>query len=148
MSGEEMADLLFLISNISLILAAVCAVPAAVIFVRLRIPSVINDLSGKTARRSIEKMRSQSAPAEKREDADGTAPLQNRRKVTEETAPLKMSPGVAEETAPLKMFTGVAEETAPLYRKPAEKVNGIRSAGNVLQDIETVLIVHTDEEIP
>lgn len=52
-----MAEILSVISIISLVLACVCLVLAVIFFVRFKIPSVIGDLSGRNARRSIEQMR-------------------------------------------------------------------------------------------
>ena len=58
MSGEVFAKTLFMISNIAFAIAAVCAVLAVIFFIKFKIPSVIDDLSGKNARKSIAQMRS------------------------------------------------------------------------------------------
>lgn len=58
MGGENIADILFIISNVSFGIAAVAFITAVVLFIKFKIPSVIGDLSGKNARRSIEQMRS------------------------------------------------------------------------------------------
>ena len=52
-----MAETLSMISIISFAGAAVCLVMAIIFFVYFKIPSVIGDLSGRTARKSIEQMR-------------------------------------------------------------------------------------------
>lgn len=51
------AEILSLVSLISYILAGICLVLAVFFWFFFKIPSVIGDLSGRTARRSIEKMR-------------------------------------------------------------------------------------------
>jgi Sec-independent protein translocase protein TatA len=58
MSGEALAKVLFMVSNISFVLAIICAVISVVFFIKFNIPTVIGDLSGKNARKSIEQMRS------------------------------------------------------------------------------------------
>ena len=52
-----MAETLSTISNISFVAAGICLVAAVVFFIRFKIPSVIGDLSGRNARKSIEQMR-------------------------------------------------------------------------------------------
>lgn len=52
-----MADILSTVSLISFILSGVAFVLAILFFILFRIPSVIGDLSGRTARKSIAKMR-------------------------------------------------------------------------------------------
>ena len=52
-----MADILSIVSLISFILSGVAFVLAILFFILFRIPSVIGDLSGRTARKSIAKMR-------------------------------------------------------------------------------------------
>lgn len=52
-----MAETLSLISIIAFAVAAICLVVTIIIFVRFKIPSVIGDLSGRNARKSIEQMR-------------------------------------------------------------------------------------------
>lgn len=52
-----MADILSTVSLVSFILSGVALVLAILFFILFRIPSVIGDLSGRTARKSIAKMR-------------------------------------------------------------------------------------------
>lgn len=52
-----MAETLSLISTVAFVMAAICLAVAILIFVRFKIPSVIGDLSGRNARKSIEQMR-------------------------------------------------------------------------------------------
>lgn len=52
-----MADTLSLLSVICFVVAGVCLVVSVVLWVVLKIPSVMGDLSGRTARRSIAKLR-------------------------------------------------------------------------------------------
>lgn len=52
-----MADILSTISLVSFIIAGICLVLAVFFWINFRIPRVIGDLSGRTARKSIAKMR-------------------------------------------------------------------------------------------
>lgn len=52
-----MADILSIVSLVSFILSGVAFVLAILFFILFRIPSVIGDLSGRTAKKSIAKMR-------------------------------------------------------------------------------------------
>ena len=60
MAGDSIANTLFIISNASFVAAAVCGIVAIILFFKFHIPSVINDLSGRSARKSIEMMRLQN----------------------------------------------------------------------------------------
>ena len=52
-----MSDILNIISLVSFVLAGILLVLAVVLFFVFKIPSVWGDLSGKNARKSIERMR-------------------------------------------------------------------------------------------
>ena len=52
-----MADILHMVSVISFVSAGVFAIVAIVLWFAFKIPSIVGDLSGRTARKSIEKMR-------------------------------------------------------------------------------------------
>lgn len=52
-----MAETLSMISIIAFAAAGICLMMAVIFFIRFKIPSVIGDLSGRNARRSIEQMR-------------------------------------------------------------------------------------------
>lgn len=52
-----MAEILSIISIISFVLSGICIILAVFFFIKFRIPSVIGDLSHRTAKKSIEKMR-------------------------------------------------------------------------------------------
>jgi Sec-independent protein translocase protein TatA len=49
--------ILFTVSNLAFILAAIFLLITIVLFIRFKIPSVMDDLSGRTARRSIKEIR-------------------------------------------------------------------------------------------
>lgn len=57
------AEILSLISTISYILAVVCLTLAVFFFFKFQIPSVIGDLSGRTAKKSIARMRDSNEKA-------------------------------------------------------------------------------------
>lgn len=82
MSTTEISTTLEMISLISFILAGIGAVLAVIFWIRFNIPAVIGDLSGRTARKSIEKMRANNEKTGKKEFTPSKTNL-NRGKVTE-----------------------------------------------------------------
>lgn len=82
MSTLEIPEILSMISLISFILAAISFVLAVFFWIRFNIPAVIGDLSGRTARKSIEKMRTNNEKTGKKDFTPSKTNL-NRGKVTE-----------------------------------------------------------------
>lgn len=76
------SEILSMISLISFVLAGVSAVLAVVFWFVFKIPAVIGDLSGRTARKSIEKMRVNNEKTGKKDFAPSKTNLK-RGKVTE-----------------------------------------------------------------
>ena len=75
-------DILSTISLISFVLAGISAVLAVIFWFRFNIPAVIGDLSGRTARKSIEKMRANNEKTGKKDFAPSKTNL-DRGKLTE-----------------------------------------------------------------
>ncbi len=147
--------------NVFMICAAAGAVMAFVsvlLFVFLRIPSVIGDLTGITARRGIEQIRSGNNRKVKKKDGADKA---NRRRGrltakispsgrlqeqerqgyganTEELQP----PGAVEETTLLN--SGMVEETTLLG---PGMVNGTAAPDLGFHVMEDITVLHTEEEI-
>lgn len=170
MSKEALAGLLFLISNISFVLAAVCLALAVIFFVVFKIPLVIGELSGRTAHRSVERMRAsnekrstfyrpgrvetgrgkRAAPvktAGKSEGKDGrpeTGLLAETGPAPERAAATELLAGGRAGAFPDGNTTGpLADETTPL----AEAGSKRRGGGVKLEIIEEILLIHTDEVI-
>ena len=113
--------ILFTVSNVAFILATICLLITIILFIRFRIPSVIDDLSGRTARRSIEKIQ------EKNE--------KSRTSVNRELQP------VSPETVllPDPYETEALEETAELLPETDIPVKP--------EMIEEIILIHTEEKL-
>lgn len=133
-----MAEILSIISLVGFIVAGVCFVLSVVLFIVFRIPSVIGDLSGRTARRSIAKQRERneqkgtpyrSAPAAPSKGGKSGG-RKNKRKTQEIAAP---------QPASGKPETGLLEESrvTELERPPEEQTTALLSGDGY---------VRTDEE--
>lgn len=165
------AEILSLVSLISYIVAGVCAVLAVFFWFAFQIPSVIGDLSGRTARKSIARMRSSN----ERSGGQGFRPSATnagRGKLTDTMSGSKKPGGQsagkpetgrpetglldanrahfapAEETAMLDEATTLLadeEETAQLVPDPAPMPGPRGSAPLVMLD--QVIFIHTSEVI-
>lgn len=164
-----MAETLQLLSIISFAVAAVCLVLAIFLWFFFKIPDVIGDLSGRTARKSIARMRAaneksgsksykESKANAERGKLTGTMPGIQKKKTDglddnkPETGLLSdnkaeglepESTGILESKA-----TGLLvddEATAPLAT-PAHK-HPACAGGKKLEMIEEVMFIHTDEVI-
>lgn len=158
-----MADILNIISIISYVLAAVSLVLAIVFWIVFKIPAVIGDLSGRNARKSIELMRQNNEKAGKQaiKRKDNTLNVtktsnvtvkQERKQAFDETGLLcenamgsrdEQETGMlVEDTVLLQEDLGatalLVPETETVIRKPANIVINI---------IENIMIIHTDEVI-
>lgn len=72
----SISEILSMISLISFILAGVSAALAVIFWFRFNIPAVIGDLSGRTARKSIEKMRANNEKTGKKDFAPSKTNLE------------------------------------------------------------------------
>lgn len=164
-----MAETLQLLSIISFAVAAACLVLAVFLWFFFRIPDVIGDLSGRTARKSIAKMRAaneksgsksykESKANAERGKLTGTTPgiqgnkTDNSDENKPETGLLNENKAEGLESDATGMLesetTGLLvddEATAPLNmpeQKPKAKIGGKK-----LKMIEEVILIHTDEVI-
>lgn len=164
-----MAETLQLLSIISFAVAAACLVLAVFLWFFFRIPDVIGDLSGRTARKSIAKMRAaneksgsksykESKANAERGKLTGTMPgiqgtkTDNLDENKPETGLLNENKAEGLESEATGMLesetTGLLvddEATAPLNmpeQKPKAKIGGKK-----LKMIEEVILIHTDEVI-
>lgn len=164
-----MAETLQLLSIISFAVAAACLALAVFLWFFFRIPDVIGDLSGRTARKSIAKMRAaneksgsksykESKANAERGKLTGTMPgIQGKK--TDNLDENKPETGLLNENKAEGLeseATGVLESettgllvddeaTAPLSmpeQKPKAKIGGKK-----LKMIEEVILIHTDEVI-
>ena len=71
-----MSDILNIISLVSFVLAGILLVLAVVLFFVFKIPSVWGDLSGKNARKSIERMRQNNEKTGKKAHVPSNVNLQ------------------------------------------------------------------------
>lgn len=167
------AEILSLVSLISYILAGVFLLLAVFFWFFFKIPAVIGALSGRTAKKSIEKMRqtnarnankgkpaapvTRSPVAQKAQTpAEPSRSTQSTGEGSEETAYLGSAGSVrpsrsvgegAEETA----YLGSAEETTLLvndsFAAPGTAAPAMPTGGKKLTMITDVMLIHTDEVI-
>jgi len=166
-----MAQTLSTISTVSFILAAVCFVLAVYLFIRFRIPEVVGDLSGKTARKSIEAMRAQSARSSSRpKKKTKTAPPKNTDRAKAEKKPAaekaeqyeedKPETGLLDEsllrdysseatslldTGSDEVFDGTQETV--FLGAAEESANPARKSSINIEILEEVVLVHTEDSI-
>lgn len=165
-----MAETLSTLSIISFVVAGLCLAVAVFLFVYFKIPSVIGDLSGRTARKSIAKMRianektgSKSYNTSKT-NADrgkltgtvqGADAISNKAYEREDTRPETglLSDNKAEhvDSQATRLLddeaTGLLmdENATALLNETKQPVR--RSGGKKLNLIESVMLIHTDEVI-
>lgn len=167
------AEILSLISLISYIISGVCLVLAVFFFIKFNIPAVIGDLSGRTARKSIARMRASNEKAggqgykpsaanvnrgkltDTMHHADkpatatkGKADASDQRPETGLLAENKATAFPVQQTALLEDedATGMLiddDATAPLYEEPIQPVR--RTGGKKLIMLDDVMLIHTDE---
>ncbi len=144
-----MAETLSLISIVSFIAAAVCLVVTVILFFWFQIPSVIGDLSGRTARKSILQNR-------KNNEKNGGADVY-RRKVPRYSKSMKREEGEKTELLKENEITLPLDEqetgTRPLdvYETVllgAQGESADRSAGGIaIEILEEVMLIHSEETL-
>lgn len=159
-----MADILSLLSIISFAVAGVCLVISIILWVVFRIPLVIGDLSGRTARKSIARQRKANETSMAKGHQSSKVNAQ-RGKLTEtmsgikkaEREPNRTISNQRPETGLLKnnMAEGAAAETTgllveeditqPLEQSVVREVQ--RASGVKMEMIEEIMIIHTQERI-
>lgn len=155
------AQILSTVSLISFIVSGISLVAAIIIFVYFKIPSVIGDLSGRTARKSISMMRLNNERTGNK--SFKTSPINAARgKITENIPDLRNEKGNSFKHSEMPETGLIAEnkpesseeQTALLEDKNDttllyETNNDIRKnrSGVKLNLIEEVMLIHTDEVI-
>lgn len=165
------ADTLSVISLVSFILSGIFFAVSVTLWFVLRIPSVIGDLSGRTAKKSIEKMRQSNQKAGNIASKASAKPVQgsmNRigdsaavpaeatpnieNNIRPETGLLSENKAIGVPTTPTEMLTddatGILTEpdaTMPLTDAAAKPVK--RTGGKKLIMLDEVMFVHTNEEV-
>ncbi len=166
-----MAGTLSTLSIISFVMAGVFLVLSILIWIIFRIPTVIGDLSGRTARKSIAKMRAANEKSgskgyrESRTNAERgklTDNMKNSRKLVQEHNMSDERPDtgllnenraygqLSEETGMMESeTTGLLVDentTAPLGVPNTHKAIG-RAGGIKLRMLDDIVMIHTDEII-
>ncbi|MEE1057350.1 MAG: hypothetical protein UH239_08905 [Acutalibacteraceae bacterium] len=131
-----MAEILSIISLVSFIVSGVCFVLAIFFWIKFGIPTVIGDLSGRTARKSIAKMRESNERTGNKIYKPSNVNA-NRGKITDTiTNPVK--------TETIKKKTETVDrnhpETGLLNTNKAELVLDIEATGLLNEDEETALL--------
>lgn len=153
-----MADTLSTLSIISFVVAGISLIIAVLLWFFWKIPMVVGDLSGRTAKKSIAKMRSENEKSGVKKYKEGKINIE-RGKLTETMSGNKVKSFNYDD----RMETGLLtenkseifeyEETEILVdnNKKDEFDSGIlpkkRTGGKSLTIIEEVIFIHTDEVI-
>lgn len=163
-----MAETLSLLSIISFAVAGVCFVLAIFFWFFFKIPTVIGDLSGRTAKRSIAKMRAANEKTgvksykESKSNAERgklTGTMQHSKKLKQDSSDDRPDTGLLNDNRAdedLSEATGMLESettgllvdddaTAPLDTPSSKQVN--RTGGKKLTMLDEVMLIHTEEVI-
>ncbi|MCD8300680.1 MAG: hypothetical protein LUC41_05860 [Clostridiales bacterium] len=129
-----MAQTYYMISMIGFVLAAAFAVVAVILWIKFRIPKIVGDLSGRTARKSIEEARKKNEESSDKESGinDFLHP--------DENVQLRQAAVDSPEEDVTERMSGILADTCKL---PQEE-RGQPAAFNMLQDI---VMIHTNETI-
>ena len=167
-----MAEILSMISLISFCAAGVSMLLAVIFFIKFKIPSVIGDLSGRNARKSIEQLRETNLKSGNRsykpsrinpergkltETMQGQKKTETSEETTDEGRPetglLEENPSVAvhsEETVPLtdELSTDMLiDDNETVLLETPDSSREQRSGGVEISILEKIMYVHTDEAI-
>lgn len=167
-----MAEILSMISTISFVMACIFAVLSVVLWIVFRIPSIIGDLSGRNAKKSIEQLRLQNLKTGNKAFRPSQTNL-DRGKVTatmsdiNKSSTIKNFSGTIAETGLLNenvekqvayaietITLDDEDATVPLYGEmettPLYDMNhrtNSRTSNVQIELLEEVMIVHTNEEV-
>ena len=166
-----MADILSIVSLVSFIIAGISLVVAVFLWINFKIPTVIGDLTGRTARKSIAKMRASNEASGSKSYRPSTTNV-NRGKLTDTmpdsvklnqqvTAPAPFDKGQTGILDENKASGNSAESTAMLDDSATELLLGSeetellaqeaqakrKAAKKKLRMLDEVIYTHTDEVI-
>ncbi len=157
MGGESIANSLFIASNVSFVAAVVFGIIAVILFFRFKIPSVINDLSGRSARKSIQQMRIENEKKGRKSHHFSKENNQDKKQKKEDEAnpetrlikENKKTDISSESTALLIDEDATSlldqDETEPLSDDKNKHLN--RESFVKLKMLDDVMIIHSDEII-
>lgn len=131
-----MAEILSILSLVSFIISGLCFVLAIFFFIKFGIPTVIGDLTGRTARKSIAKMRESNKKSGNKSYKPSTANV-NRGKITDtmpDSGKIDKNNKASENEHP---------ETGLLNTNKAELNENIEATGLLNEDEETSLLEHS-----
>lgn len=159
-----MADTLSLLSIISFAVAGICLVISIILWIVFRIPLVIGDLSGRTARKSIAKLRmanersgekgyrSSKVNAQRGKLTETMSGIHKARRSNEkpdaeqrpETGLLRdnISKGSRSETTGLLLDTDATQPLESCMAKEVQQISGIK-----MEMMEDIIFIHTQEYI-
>lgn len=157
-----MADTLTTVSYISFAASGIFLAIAAIVFFVFRIPSVMGDLSGRNAKKSIQRMRKDNEKTGKKSYRPSSTNAA-RGKITETIKNIKKpdaggtngGTGILREnhrTSYHDAATGLLCETTERLGEagetaPLENTGGTKAGGVFFEWIEEVMLIHTEEKI-
>lgn len=141
-----MADILIIISNITYVLAGIFFITAVILFIRFRIPAIIGDLTGHTAKRSIAKMRINNEKAGAqiyKKDIENVTVKKDKNLQQDGTVPLMAETG----TLDAQSTTILDDEATTILNQEAERRKHEIAGSIGFIVTESVILIHTDEVI-
>lgn len=142
-----MAETLSLISTIAFAAAAVCLVVTGILFIRFKIPSVIGDLSGRNARRSIEQMREMNEKSGSKAHRSSKVNMK-RGKLTETMQGARKAAGIRKHAAKRPETELLDENRVKGIREEETALLQDVDATELLQDDYATALLDTDQEFP
>lgn len=157
-----MAETLSTISVISFLLAAVCFVLATFFFIRFKIPAVFGDLSGKTARRSIQQMRETNEQSGKKEIRRGKINRENINSLKKqkdniegrsktdlliENASFKRKEIETELLVDENETSILTDENETTLLKETVAFETLRGGGTKIEILEEIMMIHSEEVV-
>ena len=166
------AEILSMVSKITYVIAGVSFVLALFFWFRFNIPSVISDLSGRTARKSIAEIRAhnEKQQGKKKDGATNRAPAEKREKRVTSAKPAQSRPQTADDDRPETALLADNKATRPLEDETVMLDEGestcllgdeeatvllvehgaapaYRPKGKQMTMLDEVMLIHTDEVI-
>lgn len=145
-----MAETLMIISTVSFVLSAICLVLAIFFWIQFKIPTVIGDLSGRNAKKTIERIRANNEKSGYKSFRPSTANMK-RGKLTEAIDEAELAPSETEKKAVQR--TNVAakapnsNDSRPetgLLSENAVDVNELSEETGYLQEMEETERLETE----
>ncbi len=161
-----MADTLTTVSYFSFAAAGICLATAIILFFVFKIPVVMGDLSGRNARKSIERMRKENEKTGKKsydrlgrmdkEKGRQAEPIKDQKKTAiggthDGTALLKENHRTSYDGEATGLLGGTTEKLGEAGETELLEDTGLlpgnKTGGMLLEQIEEVVLIHTEETI-